>query len=138
MKTKKIFFLLFIILAIFQSAFAQSREPIAVVLTVDGPIMPAMRDYIQRGIKTAEQRNAELVVIEINTPGGQIDTMLEIITSIRASEIPVVVYVSPKNAIAGSAGATMAISSAPISTPKNRTSKIWLRVLSVICISLKI
>lgn len=105
MKTKRIFFLLFIILAIFQSAFAQSREPVAVVLTVDGPIMPAMRDYIQRGIKTAEQRNADLVVIELNTPGGQIDTMLEIITSIRASEIPVVVYVSPKNAIAGSAGA---------------------------------
>jgi membrane-bound serine protease (ClpP class) len=109
MKTKRIFFLLFITLAIFQSAFAQSREPIAVVLTVDGPIMPAMRDYIQRGIETAAQRNAEVVVIQLNTPGGQIDTMLEIITNIRASEIPVVVYVSPKNAIAGSAGAMITV-----------------------------
>lgn len=109
MKTKRIFFLLFIVFAIFQAAFAQSREPVAVVLTVDGPIMPAMRDYIQRGIDTADQRNAEVVVIQLNTPGGQIETMLEIISIIRASEIPVVVYVSPKNAIAGSAGAMITL-----------------------------
>jgi membrane-bound serine protease (ClpP class) len=45
------------------------------------------------------------LIIQLNTPGGNLDTMLEIITEIRASDVPVVVYVAPRNAIAGSAGA---------------------------------
>ena len=105
MKTRRILLLLFIAFAAFQPAFAQGNDPIAVVLTADGPIMPPMLEYIRRGIETADQRNAEVVVIQLNTPGGSLETMLEIIAEIRASEIPVVVYVAPKNAIAGSAGA---------------------------------
>ena len=46
-----------------------------------------------------------MLVIQLDTPGGSIETMLEIIRTIRASNVPVVVYVAPKNAIAGSAGA---------------------------------
>jgi membrane-bound serine protease (ClpP class) len=89
----------------FQPARAQSDAPLALVMTADGPIMPPMFEYIKRGIEVAEQRNAEVLVIQLNTPGGSIETMLEIIRSIRASNVPVVVYVAPKNAIAGSAGA---------------------------------
>lgn len=74
-------------------------------MTADGPIMPAMREYIKRGIRTAEQRNAEVLIIQLNTPGGNLLTMFDIIKEIRASSVPVVVYVAPKNAIAGSAGA---------------------------------
>ncbi|HEX6033787.1 MAG TPA: nodulation protein NfeD, partial [Anaerolineales bacterium] len=77
----------------------------ALVMTADGPIMPPMLEYIKRGVEVAEQRNAEVLVIQLNTPGGSIDTMLEVIRVIRASNVPVVVYVAPKNAIAGSAGA---------------------------------
>lgn len=95
----------FTLFALFSSAFAQSAQPIAVVLTADGPIMPPMLEYIKRGIETADQRNAELLVIQLNTPGGNVETMLEIIAAIRGSTVPVVVYVSPRNAIAGSAGA---------------------------------
>lgn len=105
MRTRRIFLFLFIVFAIFQPAFAQGRDPTAVVLTADGPIMPPMLEYIKRGIETANRRNADLVVIQLNTPGGSVDTMLRIIAEIRASDVPVVVYVSPKNAIAGSAGA---------------------------------
>lgn len=105
MKIKRILLLLFIAFAAFQSAFAQTRDPIAIVLTADGPIMPPMLEYIQRGIETAEQRNAELVVLQLNTPGGSVETMQEIIAVIRASDVPVVVYVSPKDAQAASAGA---------------------------------
>ncbi|NWF65569.1 MAG: nodulation protein NfeD [Chloroflexi bacterium] len=67
--------------------------------------MPPMLEYIKRGIETAEQRDAEVLVIQLNTPGGSVDTMLKIIAAIRDSDAPVVVYVAPKNAIAGSAGA---------------------------------
>ncbi|NOH01063.1 MAG: nodulation protein NfeD [Chloroflexi bacterium] len=105
MKIRRILLFLLIAFATAQAVFAQSREPVAVALTADGPIMPPMLEYITRGIETAERRNAEVLVIELNTPGGSVDTMLEIIAEIRASSVPVVVYVSPRNAIAGSAGA---------------------------------
>lgn len=105
MKIRRVSLLLFFVLAAFQTAFAQSGDPLAVVLTADGPIMPPMLEYIRRGLETAERRNADLVVIQLNTPGGSVETMLEIIAEMRASDVPVVVYVAPKNAIAGSAGA---------------------------------
>jgi len=88
-----------------QPAGAQGDRPLALVLTADGPIMPPMLDYIKRGVKTADRRNAEVLIIQLNTPGGNLQTMLEIITEIRSSDVPVVVYVAPRNAIAGSAGA---------------------------------
>lgn len=100
------FLILFAALSLaFQPARAQSAAPLALVMTADGPIMPPMLEYFKRGIDVAERRNADLLVIQLNTPGGSIDTMLKIIDSIRASDVPVVVYVSPKGAIAGSAGA---------------------------------
>lgn len=90
---------------VFQPAAAQSGDPLALVMTAEGPIMPPMLEYIKRGIQTADRRNAEVLIIQLNTPGGNLDTMLEIIKEIRASEVPVVVHVAPRNAIAGSAGA---------------------------------
>lgn len=89
----------------FQPVRAQNNEPLALVMTADGPIMPPMFEYVKRGIEIADRRGAEVLVIQLNTPGGSIETMLEIIREIRASNVPVVVYVAPKNAIAGSAGA---------------------------------
>ena len=101
------FLLIFLgaILTLFQPASAQSDEPLAIVMTADGPIMPPMLEYIKRGVERAARENAEVLIIQLNTPGGSVDTMLEIIKEIRASEVPVVVYVAPRNAIAGSAGA---------------------------------
>ena len=107
--TRRIFVLCLVLFAslalAFQPARAQADAPLALVMTADGPIMPPMLEYIKRGIDVAERRNAEVLVIQLNTPGGSIETMLEIIRAIRASNVPVVVYVAPKNAIAGSAGA---------------------------------
>ncbi len=84
---------------------AQSDEPLAIIMTADGTIMPPMLEYFQRGIKTAEQRNAEVLVIQLNTPGGSISVMSEIVGVIGKSKVPVVIYVSPKDAQAASAGA---------------------------------
>jgi membrane-bound serine protease (ClpP class) len=63
-----------------------------------------MYEYLQRGIRTAESRGAEVLVFQINTPGGSIDLMNQMVQSIRASRVPVVVYVAPRGAMAGSAG----------------------------------
>ncbi|MCH7662318.1 MAG: nodulation protein NfeD, partial [Chloroflexi bacterium] len=76
----------------------------AIVLTAVGALTPAMREYIERGLELADQRNSELVILELDTPGGSIALMEEIVQSILASPVPVVVYVSPAGAIAGSAG----------------------------------
>jgi membrane-bound serine protease (ClpP class) len=101
--------LLSALLAAFQTTHAQSDEPLALVMTADGPVMPPMLDYIKRGIQTAEQRDAEVLIIQLDTPGGDLLTTLDIIKAMRASTVPVVVYVAPKNAIAGSAGAMITV-----------------------------
>ncbi|HEX5809096.1 MAG TPA: nodulation protein NfeD [Anaerolineales bacterium] len=110
---RRLFILILILFASFSLAFqparAQSNEPLALVMTADGPIMPPMLEYIKRGIEVAERRQAEVLVIQLNTPGGAVLTTLDIIREIRASDVPVVVYVSPKNAIAGSAGAMITV-----------------------------
>ena len=98
-----------ILLITFQTVYAQNNQPLAIVMTADGPIMPAMREYIKRGVEVAERRNAEVLIIQLNTPGGDLLTTIDIIGIIRASRVPVVVYVAPRNAIAGSAGALITV-----------------------------
>ncbi len=86
-------------------AAAQSDAPLALVLKADGPIIPAMEQYIERGIKSAEGQQAEILIIQLNTPGGDLSSMIDIMQDIRASRVPVVVYVAPNGGMAGSAGA---------------------------------
>jgi membrane-bound serine protease (ClpP class) len=87
-----------------QPAQAQGNKPLVLVLNGDGVIAPAMAEYVARGIHAAEQQGAEAVILQLNTPGGSIDAMTRMITDIRASTVPVIVYVSPRGAMAGSAG----------------------------------
>jgi membrane-bound serine protease (ClpP class) len=93
----------------FGTVRAQEGQPLALVMTADGPVMPPMLEYIRRGIQSAEERNAEVLIVQLDTPGGDLMTTLEIIGAIRASSVPVVVYVAPRNAIAGSAGALITV-----------------------------
>ncbi len=93
----------------FSSVSAQDSAPRVLVLKANEDVAPAMRDYIARGIRTAEQQQAELLVIELNTPGGFIVTMTDIVSNIRASRVPVIVYVSPRGGMAASAGALITL-----------------------------
>jgi len=85
-------------------AAAGGEPPLVLVLTIDGAIAPAVHDYLSRGIDVAEQRDAEVLIVQLNTPGGYIKTMNDMVQEIRASRVPVVVYVAPRGAMAGSAG----------------------------------
>lgn len=96
--------LLAVILLAFQPVLAQSDAPFVLVLNAKGAVTPAMREYIKRGLEVADQRNADLVILQLNTPGGDLGTTQEIVTILRESDIPVVVYVAPRGAWAGSAG----------------------------------
>lgn len=91
-------------------AHAQTSRPLVIVMNANGPIEPAMQDYIQRGIQTSEQRGAEALIIQLDTLGGDIGSMTTIIEAIRASTVPVIVYVAPNDANAGSAGALITMS----------------------------
>ncbi len=74
------------------------------VLTFKGEVNPVSAGYIQRGIKNAEQDGAAALIITMDTPGGLGSSMDDIIQAILASNVPVVVFVTPGGARAGSAG----------------------------------
>jgi len=97
-----------IIFLIAAPAHAQENDSV-LVLTLDGPITPAMTEYLSRGITIAENRSAEAIIIQLNTPGGSIEHMQNIVETIRASSVPVIVYVAPRGAIAGSAGTVITL-----------------------------
>ncbi len=80
------------------------------VLTVDGTIVPVIADYIERGISQAEENGATVCIIELDTPGGLLDSTEEIVQSIMNADVPIVVYVSPKGAWAASAGTFITLS----------------------------
>lgn len=86
-------------------ASAQSEEVrSAIVLRIDGPIGPAIADYLVDGIEDANEAQADLIILEMDTPGGLDTSMRRIIKSILASNVPVASYVSPSGARAASAG----------------------------------
>lgn len=73
-------------------------------IVVDGAISPASAEYIADAITRAEQAGAGALVIELDTPGGLVESTRDIVQSMLASSVPVVVYVAPGGARAGSAG----------------------------------
>ncbi|HSB65523.1 MAG TPA: nodulation protein NfeD [Anaerolineales bacterium] len=99
-----------LLLGLAQPAQAQTNAPMIVVLTADGPVTPAMAQYLRRGIKIAERQGAQALIFQLNTPGGSIDTMNQMEQDILASPVPVIVYVAPRGAMAASAGTIITLS----------------------------
>jgi membrane-bound serine protease (ClpP class) len=73
-------------------------------IVVNDTIQPITEEYIARAVDEAQRRNAQSILIEINTPGGLVESTRHIIEKITSSQVPVIVYVAPSGSRAGSAG----------------------------------
>ncbi len=85
-----------------------AAEKVALI-KVDGAIGPATASYISRSIAEAQAQQAQCLVIQLNTPGGLLDSTQKIVQSFLSSPVPVVVYVAPTGATATSAGCFITI-----------------------------
>jgi membrane-bound serine protease (ClpP class) len=79
------------------------------LIKIDGAIGPATASYIARSIDEAQTQNAQCIVIQLNTPGGLLESTQRIVQSFLGSTVPVVVYVAPTGATATSAGCFITI-----------------------------
>ncbi|HTR22640.1 MAG TPA: nodulation protein NfeD [Terriglobales bacterium] len=79
-----------------------SAEVLRVV--VDDAIQPVTAEYIGRALEAAAANHDDAVLIELNTPGGLVDSTRDIIEKLSSSSVPVIVYITPTGARAGSAG----------------------------------
>ena len=83
---------------------SQAQGPHVLVIEVDGVINPVKQRFISRAIDKAVEDQAELLVIQLDTPGGLLSSTRDIVENLLAAPIPVAVFVSPRGARAGSAG----------------------------------
>lgn len=105
--TKRFFIFLSIIFLSPSLSFAQK----VISINVNESINPSSAEYIQQGIEKAEKENAECLIINLNTPGGLLTSTRDIVTNIMQSKVPVIVYISPSGAHAGSAGTFITLAS---------------------------
>jgi membrane-bound serine protease (ClpP class) len=100
---------------------AQAKEPAApatgagpvFVIELKDTVNPGSADYLAAGLEAAAEAGAACAVIQLDTPGGLVDSMRAMVKAILASPVPVVVYVAPSGARAASAGAFLVLA-API------------------------
>jgi membrane-bound serine protease (ClpP class) len=83
---------------------AQAQQPRVVLIRLDDTIQPISADYLARGLDTAAADHANAVLLEINTPGGLLESMRQMVSKVIASPVPVIAYVAPSGSRAGSAG----------------------------------
>lgn len=105
--------LMFNLVLIFASTtMVLSAETKTIVIAgIEGTIDPATYDYLRVAVATAENENAKLLIVELNTPGGLLSSVRSMAQSVDQSKVPVVVYVTPGGASATSAGALLMLAS---------------------------
>jgi len=89
--------------------YAQEKAPVSFI-EVDGIINPATAKFITDSIDQATQQGAQCLIIQLDTPGGLMESMRIIVKKILASNIPIIVYVAPSGARAASAGVFITLS----------------------------
>jgi membrane-bound serine protease (ClpP class) len=87
-------------------ALAQNRSSSAqvVAIHIDDTIQPISEQYLERGLAEAAQRHSDAFLVDLDTPGGLLDSTRSMVGKILASPVPVIVFVAPSGSRAGSAG----------------------------------
>ena len=83
---------------------ADNAPGVALVISIDDAIGVATAEFFISSLKTAQEREASILVLELDTPGGLLEPMRDMIKEILASDVPVAVHVTPNGARAASAG----------------------------------
>ncbi len=96
--------LLFLLTAAGCSPTAPMPRGGVMTATFNGPVTPVLASYLDRSIREAEASDAEALIVELDTPGGSVDITRGIVQQITGATVPIVVYVTPRGAQAGSAG----------------------------------
>jgi membrane-bound serine protease (ClpP class) len=105
-KTLRVYFFLSLLLA-GASVLAQSKNastPHVDLITIDGSINPAVDDFIRESIVRSKSNGAAALIIQLDTPGGLLTSTRTIVKELLGAPVPVIVYVAPSGAGAGSAG----------------------------------
>lgn len=113
-KKKRIMrFMAIIMAALFFMAFPSSGEEkkVVQVLKLEGPISPVAAERLDKALRIATEKKAQCLIVQLDTPGGLDKSMRQMVKAIMNSEIPIIVYVSPKGARAASAGLFIALAS---------------------------
>jgi membrane-bound serine protease (ClpP class) len=87
-----------------RKAVAMAETAQVGLIKIDGAIGPATASYVSRAVDVAAAQHDECLIIQLDTPGGLLDSASEIVQTFYDSKVPTVVYVAPAPARAGSAG----------------------------------
>ncbi len=85
-------------------AVAEPVFPVVVKITIDDDITSVMADYVKESILFANSKKAKALVVELDTPGGVLNATRNIVQYMLSAHLPVIVYIGPSGARAGSAG----------------------------------
>ncbi|HYY23897.1 MAG TPA: nodulation protein NfeD [Candidatus Udaeobacter sp.] len=110
MKTIKAFFFLLLLGVAVAAQSQNASAPHVDLIVIDGSINPAVDDFIREGIGRAKLNRARALVIQLDTPGGLLTSTRTIVKEILGSPVPVMIYVAPSGAGAGSAGVFITMS----------------------------
>ena len=94
----------FTVAAVFSPFSSAGSEKVALSVAIDGAIGPASTRQLEEALDVAAKRDAEVLILQLDTPGGLVTSMREMIADILASPVPVIGYVAPAGGHAASAG----------------------------------
>ncbi len=92
------------LLLVCTASAAHAQTPVVVQIDLEDTIQPVSAGYVKDGLNHAKDVNARAVILRLNTPGGLVDSMREIVEAILSSPVPVITWVGPNGTRAASAG----------------------------------
>ncbi len=98
------FELLLCLVCLFVAIPAFAQAPVVIQIDLEDIVHPVSADYVKDGLQHAKDVEAQAVILRLNTPGGLVDSMREIVEAVLSSPVPVIAWVGPNGARAASAG----------------------------------